>query len=603
MGFFRAPWRRVGALLFRFVRMAFLLLVGMWIGVGLVSSTATGTSEYDPVLFAIGIATLLAFACTFMAFLMFRNRVWRNRARHLEERCEQLSDQVWQWQEAEQRSRAFLESQSDLIVRRRRDGTITFANEAYCALAGCDAASLRGTGFAFDLLEQGDAAMLADGGRVHDQKIASPSGPRWIAWREGVMRGESGETEIQSVGRDVTDRVMSEAALAEARDQAEAANRAKSRFLAMVSHEIRTPLNGILGMADLLLDTRLSPEQIAYTRAVKTSGDTLLSLIEEILDFSKIEAGRLDLESRPFALAPMIEDIAELLATRAQAKGIEIASFVDERLPAKVIGDETRLRQVLVNLAGNAIKFTEQGGVAIVVEPGEWPGEICFKVRDTGIGIPATEHERIFGEFEQAAQSDAKPGAGLGLAISKRIVERMQGRIGVESAPGAGALFEFAVPMPAAEAAPVFAAPDLSRRAIMIVAPSAIEASLTARRLTRWGARVVIAPNEKVAQALLPEREWSAILIDHAIAAPAIDALLAQTRSVPNRLVTMTPSARNELGELKARGFAWSDMKGTPGAINVRPDGMRAVFVEDPNGYWFEINDFRCSSPSRTGET
>ncbi|MET0277168.1 MAG: histidine kinase dimerization/phospho-acceptor domain-containing protein, partial [Pseudorhodoplanes sp.] len=401
--------------------MSFLLLVGVWIGIGLVSSTATGTSEYDPVLFAIGIASLLAFACTFMACLIFRNRTWRSRARKLDERCEQLSDRLWQLQEAEQRSRTFLETQSDLIVRRRRDGIITFANEAFCALAGSDAASLRGTEFSFDSLERCDAAILPDGGRLYDQQIASPSGPRWIAWREGVVRGESGETEIQSVGRDVTDRVMSEGALAEARDQAEAANRAKSRFLAMVSHEIRTPLNGILGMADLLLDTKLTPEQTAYTRAVKTSGDTLLSLIEEILDFSKIEAGRLDLEARPFALAPMIEDIAELLATRAQGKGIEIASFIDERLPAKVIGDETRLRQVLVNLAGNAIKFTEQGGVAIVVEPGEWPDEISFKVRDTGIGIPKSEHERIFGEFEQAEQiggapGAGQPGAGLGLA-------------------------------------------------------------------------------------------------------------------------------------------------------------------------------------------
>ncbi len=555
MGLVHAPWRRVRAQLFRFLRMVFLLLVGIWIGFGLISGSATGTAQYNPEMFAIGIATLLAFACTLLAYLIFRNRVWRARARKAEERADQLSDRLWQLQESEQHARAMLESQGDLIVRRRCDNTITFANDAYCALSGRDIASLRDTAHSLECLEQGAAATLADGGRLYDQKVASASGPRWIAWREALVRGENGEPEIQSVGRDVTDRMMSEHALGEARDLAETANRAKSRFLAMVSHEIRTPLNGILGMADLLFATRLTPEQTTYVRAVKTSGDTLLALIEEILDFSKIEAGRLDLEARPFALGAMIEDVTELLATRAQGKGIEIASLVDERLPARVIGDETRLRQVLVNLAGNAIKFTDKGGVAIVVEPGEWPGEISFKIRDTGIGIPASEQDRIFGEFEQAAQNNAKPGAGLGLAISKRIVERMQGSISVESAPGAGALFEFKVQLPAAEAAPAFVAPDLSRRAIMIVAPSAIEASLTARRLSRWGARVVMAPNETVALALLPEREWSAILIDREIGTIAVDTMLAATRGIPCRLVMLTPSARDELDDLRARGF------------------------------------------------
>ena len=413
---------------------------------------------------------------------------------------------------------------------------------------------------------------------MHDQKIAAAAGARWIAWREVTVRDEGG-SEIQSVGRDMTDRVLAGRALAEARDQAEAANRAKSRFLAMVSHEIRTPLNGILGMADLLGDTPVTQEQASYLKAVKTSGETLLSLIAEILDFSKIEAGRLDLAARPFALAAFVEEAVELLGPRAQAKGLEICCYVDERLPARVIGDAARLRQVLFNLAGNAIKFTERGGVSIIVEPGEQAEAIAISVRDTGIGISPDDQARIFLEFEQADGSSTRKfgGTGLGLAISKRIVESMGGSIAVDSAPGEGAEFRMILTLPRAGDAeePALAVPDLAGNDVLIVAPAALEAAMMARRLQRWGARTKIVPDEQVAAALLPEQLWSALLVDHALGTPACAALARVAAAIPRRIVLVTPAMRSELGALGEAGFTGYLIK------PVRAASLAARFADD----------------------
>jgi PAS domain S-box-containing protein len=547
--------RRLSSFIVRAVIVTFMSFA---VAFGFLAGATSPAAHYDPYMFAIGVASLFGAACGAMGILIARIRRMKAELRELATRLDEAADRNWEIRETQERTASFLEAQDDVIVRRDANGAISYVNDAYCALAGRGREDLVASTFTLPVLEQSETTVMADGARACDQKIAAIDGARWIAWREVTVRAD-GPSEMQSVGRDVTDRVLTERALAVARDQAEAANRAKSRFLTMVSHEIRTPLNGILGMADLLGDTALTPEQMTYLKAVKTSGETLLSLIEEVLDFSKIEAGRLDLAVRPFLLASFVEEVVELLGPRAQEKGLEIGCYVDERLPARVVGDAARLRQVLFNLAGNAIKFTEKGGVSIVVEPAAQPDMISIAVSDTGIGISLQDQARIFLEFEQADGSSTRKfgGTGLGLTISNRIVESMGGSIAVESAPGQGSTFRVTVALPSADEAglPALAVPDLSGGDILIVAPALTEASLIARHLQRWGAHTKIVPDEKVAAAILPERIWSALLVDHVLGTEASRELARAAASVPQRIVLVTPAMRTELAALKDAGF------------------------------------------------
>lgn len=520
------------------------------------------SADYDPHAFAIGISFLFALACVALAVLSMRLRRMRKKMHKIALHNEALADRNWELKEAEERARCLFESQSDLIVLRDGSGVITSVNEAYCILARRSRTELLGSRFALPVLEQGESVIESNGTRIYDQRVETAQGPRWIAWREALMRIDANHpAELQCVGRDVTERTETERALGEARDHADAASQAKSRFLAMTSHEFRTPLNGIIGMSGLLLETSLTPEQTTYVKAVKASGDALLSLIEDLLDHSRIEAGKIDLECRPFVLSDLIEDITELLAPRAQARQLEIASYVDETLPAEVTGDAARLRQVLLNLAGNAIKFTPSGGVALIVAPGIRQDDIRFLVRDTGIGIAPDAQARIFRDFEQADDQIARSygGSGLGLSISDRIVKRMGGRITLQSKLDAGSTFEVSLPLPAHDSAlecKRFVAPDLTGHPVMLVAPRTIGTSLLVRRLERWGAQTCTTSDLAAARALLPERAWYAVVVDHAMGGDEIWRFgHAARQHAKRRIVMVTPSTRHDLQAAGAAAF------------------------------------------------
>ena len=408
------------------------------------------------------------------------------------------------------------------VFRKDLEGRIVFGNRRYCETLGHPLEELLGK-TDFELFppelakkyRKDDATVLATGEGWEDvEEHRKPNGEMTYVHvlKTPVRDAQGSVTGIQGVFWDVTARKQAEAALEVAKEAAEAANRAKSDFLANMSHEIRTPMNAIIGMTELVLDTRLTDSQQDYLKMVRESGDALLALINDILDFSKIEAGKLELESVPFDLRESLGDTMKSLAMRAHSKGLELVCEIQSDVPERLVGDPGRLRQIVVNLVGNAVKFTETGEVVLTVGyESRSDGEVVlhFAVSDTGIGIPEDKAAHIFEAFEQADSTTTRRfgGTGLGLAISSRLVESMGGQIGVESRVGQGSTFHFTAKFPVATGdaptGPTLKPAVIRDTPVLIVDDNATNRRILREMLGNWGMRPTTAESVREALPLL----------------------------------------------------------------------------------------------------
>jgi two-component system, sensor histidine kinase and response regulator len=565
------------------------------VGVGLADRDIF--AEYDASRWRlIGAATVLSLVVVVFTALLARQMLRRQRfeaelgARDIELRAERehLSDALDSLQISNDRFRAIIETARDAILTATGEGSIEIINPAAARIFGYSAHRLRGRNIA-DLVAEDAAAF-----RVYFSHGAGPSaeitssGPREFIGRrvDGTAFDmevafadffDAGMRKVAIIIRDISERKQAERELVASIERAEQANRAKSEFLAVMSHEIRTPMNGVVGMTGLLLDTPLTSEQRRYAEIVRDSADHLLSVINDILDLSRLEADRLVLDEGNFDIEPLVQSVCDMMAPRAHVKGLDLGFYMAPGTPASAFGDAGRLRQILYNLVGNAIKFTEKGGVAISVAPvprrdGLPPRDrflLRFDVADSGIGIPEDVLARLFEQFSQGDPSVARRygGTGLGLSISRRLAALMGGTIGVASEVGQGSQFWFTAALAAARgvtASPLKA--DLRGMRVLVVDDNAINRELLTKQLAAWGAEVeaLAEPTGAVACAVAAARDrkgFAAALLDHAM--PDLDglALARLMRAVPAlagmRLVLVTSSIGPDLQqEATAAGIA-----------------------------------------------
>jgi PAS domain S-box-containing protein len=574
------------------------------VGVGLADEDLFGEYNADRARL-IGMAAGVTLAVIVITVWLVRQLLQRHRsqaelaARESELRAERglLSTTLASLQISNDRFRAIVETARDAILTVNERGAIEIANPAATRILGYTRSELTGRNIA-ELAAPGDAeAFIAYLGRAAEKPGEGEGAQEFLGRRAdatffdmGVAFADfldAGARKIAIVIRDVSERKRFERELLASKEQAEEANRAKSEFLAVMSHEIRTPMNAILGMTGLLLDTPIAGEQRRYTEIVRDSADHLLAVINDVLDLARLEAGRMVLDEGDFEIEPLIHSVCEVMAPRAHAKGIELGFYIAPGTPVAAFGDAGRIRQILYNLVGNAVKFTEKGGVAISVAPATRPRQslhsdqdrsrfsLRFDVADTGIGIPETVLPTLFEQFSQADRTVARRygGTGLGLSICRNLAALLGGTIGVASEERHGSQFWFTADLAPARG-PVGVMGErraLVGKQVLVIDNNPVTCEIIAKQLMAWGAVPEVEPRAGQALAKLRraarERGFSAVVLDEALQGSGGLGLLQQVRAdaaLSNLHIVLTAG-------LKAQDFGGNAGAGEASAVLGKP--------------------------------